>query len=100
MKEHRQKTKTLTQTTLTEFRVVTLVEEELAGNLLNDHIPGVARSRATHDGGEDGVGGIDVAVLVLCQLQEEKNKWVVHYRILVRRFIHTINNSSHSFTGY
>lgn len=41
--------------------VVPLVEEDLGAQLLDDHVPGVVRAGAAHDGGQDLVGGKDVA---------------------------------------
>ncbi|CAH0701325.1 unnamed protein product [Spodoptera exigua] len=41
-----------------KFRVITLVEEQLVTNLLNDDIPGVVGPGAAHNGGQDGVGGV------------------------------------------
>lgn len=48
--------------------VVALVEDELVALLLHDEIPGVDGLAGRHEGGQDGVRGVDGAGLLLAEL--------------------------------
>lgn len=45
----------------TEFRIITLVEEELAAHFLNDNIPAVVGANAAHERGQDCIGSVNVS---------------------------------------
>lgn len=40
-----------------KLRPITLIEEKLVPNTLNDNVPGIDRPGSAHEGGEDSVGG-------------------------------------------
>ena len=44
----------------TKFRVISFVQENFSSNLLHHNVPWVDRSRAAHQGRQDGVSGKDV----------------------------------------
>ena len=58
---------------LTEFRIISLVEEKLVADALDNDVPGVAGPTAAHQCGEDGVSGEHVP-LGFGQLQVQANQ--------------------------
>lgn len=56
---------------LTELGVITLVQEQLPVDLVDDDVPRVDGACAAHDRGQDDVRGEDVALALLGQLQNQ-----------------------------
>jgi len=46
-----------------ELGVIPFVQKHLGAQLLDDHIPGVVRASAAHDGGQNLVGGEDIPLV-------------------------------------